>query len=46
VSNIYFALTEAFNATERVVALASGQAVVFTAIAGRQMFEEGFLEAP
>jgi predicted regulator of Ras-like GTPase activity (Roadblock/LC7/MglB family) len=33
VSNIYFALTEAFNATERVVALASGQAVVYYRVA-------------
>ncbi len=32
-SNIYFALTEAFNATERVVALASGQAVVYYRVA-------------
>ena len=32
-SNIYFALTEAFNATNRVVALASGQAVVYYRVA-------------
>jgi hypothetical protein len=33
VSNIYFELTEAFNAKEPVVALASGQAVVFYRVA-------------
>ena len=31
--NIYFELTEAFNAKEPVVALASGQAVVYYRIA-------------
>ena len=29
--NIYFALTEAFNTEEPTVALASGQAVVYSA---------------
>ncbi len=33
VSNIYFELTEAFNARQRVVALASGQAVVYYRVA-------------
>ena len=32
-SNIYFELTEAFNAKDRVVALASGQAVVYYRVA-------------